>query len=165
MTEDLKLVWQDIVGKKYTTESASGLATTLNALGDIISDRNDAHVYGEDLSQYTVTKSFTSEEKRAQALASIPEACMPYAEIELYESVNALGKTTYNYKMLQKPMYFITAAGLNLAGTMGPLEFVAFDVAGAYKTAKSRLMASGIAGLSHPHYMESYIVLADSDQF
>lgn len=165
MTEDLKLVWQDIVGKKYTTESASGLATTLNALGDIISDRNDAHVYGEDLSQYTVTKSFTSEEKRAQALASIPEACMPYAEIELYESVNALGKTTYNYKMLQKPMYFITAAGLNLAGTMGPLEFVAFDVAGAYKTAKSRLMASGIAGLSHPHYMESYIVLADRDQF
>lgn len=162
MTEDLKHLWKDMVGEKYTTESASGLTSTLNALGDIISDRNEAHIYGEDLSQYTVTKSFTSVEKRAQALASIPEACMPYAEIELYESVNVFGKTTYNYKMLQKPMYFITAAGLNLAGTMGPLEFVAFDVANAYKTSKLRLMASGIAGLSHPHYMETYILLADN---
>lgn len=165
MTKSLKATFEEMVGHEYKTESALGLKITLKALGEILDDRNEAYVYGEDLEDFTVTKTFKSEAKREEALASIPKACMEFAEVELYESKNIFGKKTYGYRMYQKPMYFITAAGLNLAGTMSALEFLSFDVAEEYKEAKVRLMLSGIGGLSHPHYMESYLAIADQADF
>nr|WP_302596520.1 hypothetical protein [uncultured Cellulosilyticum sp.] len=157
----LKTKWATITGKTYM--SSSMMNDAVDAIGDIIEDRDAAFDYS-NVDKIKVTKSFSSEEKRADALASIPEACLPYAQIELTEGKNLIGKKTYGYTMLQSPMYFITAAGLNLAGTMSAAEFLTFDVAEAYKTAKTKLILAGIGGLSHPHYMESYILLAYSTQ-
>ncbi|MBQ8998821.1 MAG: hypothetical protein IJ086_09080, partial [Clostridium sp.] len=68
-------------------------------------------------------------------------------------------------KMVQSPMYFITAAGLNLAGTMSAAEFLTFEVAEAYKDAKAKLIVAGIGGLSNPHYMETYLLLTYGTTF
>ncbi len=157
----LKIKWHTIIDTPYMASSMMNDA--VDAISDIMVDRNSAFDYS-DVEKIKVTKSFSSEEKRAEALATIPKACLPYVQIELTEGKNLIGRKTYGYTMLQSPMYFITAAGLNLAGTMSAAEFLSFDVAEAYKEAKTKLILAGIGGLSHPHYMETYILLAYSTQ-
>lgn len=152
----LKLEWSKMVGKLYT--SAITLNDAVKSVGEIMDNRNEAVVVKEG-DKTSIHKVFCSAQKRQESIDSIPEQCRPYITLKLSEK-KVLGVKTYSYTMYQAPQYFITAAGLNMAGVMSAQDFLTLEMAPKYKEAKTKLMVAALAQLFNAHSIEAYYLLA-----
>lgn len=162
LTSSAKKEWAEMTGLTYKSALSLTLKNTIEELGDLADDRDELRSYDHD--DNTITKTYFSASSRTKALNEIPAVLLPYCEITTYQT-KFLGKTYYKFDMKQQPNYFVQAALLNLAGSMSDLEFLGFDVASAYSSAKASIIAAGLGGISHPHYIETYRLLTEYSDF
>lgn len=107
----------------------------------------------------TITNRGVSESSRAGALEKIPVNARPYCGINYVSKFLA----NYTFENCETPAYFMQILAAMMGGEISSYRFaVELDIADRYESAKSQIVYGAIAGITHPHYTESYYVLADN---
>lgn len=160
MSEAMRAEWKSMVGKKYD-HAETTLTNALEKLQAIASCRNDAYTYtcschgnGTDDDIKTSNWYFT-QSNREKGIAKTPACLTGYYKLELEDA------TFYWTHHCQPPIFFMQYLACYMAGQMTTLEFGDYDVADKYETAKWSLAAAAVWGVGHPHFCESYFIIAD----
>ena len=101
---------------------------------------------------------------------NIPKNALPYCELILddpEENTPLIGEM-WGVKICQLPEHFMQLLAYAMANEAWGQFILVFNVAPRYQLAKFNIIRSGIGGLEHPHYVESYYVLSkhiSSNQF
>ena len=156
--------WEDFTGINDYDPDTIGMQDTISKLGAVFSNRNNAYVYtcschGDgSKNNITITNRGTSKSSREEAIAKIPANMLPYCKITRYTGTAFWG---WDFDCCQTPCYFMQDIAAVMAGTIDYYRFVVeLNVADRYENAKTALVSSAIGGLEHPHYTESYYILA-----
>ncbi len=156
--------WEDFTGIRDYNPDTYGMQDTINKLGGVISARNKAYLYTcnchGDGSKHDITikNRGMSKSSREKAIAKIPNNALPYCKITRYDGSGIIG---WDFEVCQSPCYFMQVIAAFMGGTINAYRFaVELNIADHYEAAKTALIASGIGGLEHPHYTETYFVLA-----
>lgn len=156
--------WESLTGKTDYDPDTFGLDDTEKEIGKIMKNRNDAYVYtckchGDGSSDNISIKNCgTSKESREGAIAKIPSNALPYCKITRYDGKFIAG---WDFKVCQQPEYFMQLLAAFMANKINAYRFaVELNIADRYVGAKFGIIKSGIGGLAHPHYNESYYLLS-----
>ncbi|MCR4943015.1 MAG: lipase family protein [Clostridium sp.] len=141
-----------------------GMDDTVNALAGIMKTRNDAYVYtckchGDGSSNNITIRNYgMSKNSREEAIAKIPSNALSYCAITRYTGKWIAG---WDFTVCQQPEYFMQLLAAFMANKINAYRFgVELNIADRYEKAKTGIIKSGIGGLAHPHYPESYYLLA-----
>ncbi len=161
MTSSMKTQFQSMIGESYSNDEST-LSSALEKLSAIIDDRNDAYRYtcrchgdGSDDSIRTDNWYFTAS-NRAKAILNTPSVLEAYYKLELEDA------TFYWTYHCQLPIFFVQMIGAYMSGEMSTTAFANYDIADKYESAKWALAYSALWGVNHPHYLESYMVIAST---
>ncbi|MBD5520240.1 MAG: VWA domain-containing protein [Lachnospiraceae bacterium] len=156
--------WQDLTDIDDYNPDTFGLQDTVSKLGYIISSgdaREEAYKFtcgchGDgSIDTITVTNYGISEESRDKAIAKIPDNARPYCIITTYDG-------NWNFDNCQTPAYFMQLLAATSSNYISKLQFVLeLNVAQRYENAKAALVKTTLGGIKHPHYTESYYLLAN----
>lgn len=156
--------WEDLTGISDYNPDTLGMQDTVDELSAVFATRNKAYQYtcpchGDgSKDDITVRNYGTSKSSREGAIAKIPSNALPYCQITRYNGTAFWG---WDFDNCQTPCYFMQVLAAEMAGTINTYRFVVeLNVADHYESAKSAIISSAIGGLEHPHYTESYTVLA-----
>ena len=160
MTEERRSEWKSMMGETYDFADTT-LDNALDKLKAIMDCRNDAYSYtcschgdGTDDSIKTSNWYFTSS-NRDKAIAKTPACLAGYYKLELEDA------TFYWTHHCQPPIFFMQMLAAFMCDRMTKLEFADYDIADKYESAKWALATAALMGVGHPHYCESYFILAD----
>lgn len=107
----------------------------------------------------TITNRGVSEDSRAGALEKIPKNARPYCGINYVSKFLA----NYTFENCETPAYFMQILAAMMGGEISSYRFaVELDIADRYESAKTQIVYGAVCGITHPHYTESYYVLADN---
>jgi len=156
--------WESFTGINDYNPDTIGMDDTISKLGGVCANRNKAYVYtcsdhGDgSKNDITITNRGMSKDSREGAIAKIPANCLPYCAITRHNGKAFWG---WDFDVCQTPCYFMQDIAAFLAGEINTYRFVVeLNIAKHYESAKTALISSGIGGLEHPHYSESYVILA-----
>lgn len=108
----------------------------------------------------TVTHKLSSTSKRTKEIAKIPSNATPYCYIRQYK---VSGLNPYAYDVCQKPAYFMQLLAAMMGGEINAYRFaIELNIADRYEGAKTAIVAAYLSGIEHPHYPESYYVIANN---
>lgn len=162
--ENYEKEWESLTGIGDYNPDTLGMEKTLNAISKIISNRNDAYVlscrcHGNGSNdKITIKNRGTSKESREKAIAKIPSNSIPYCKITRYNGTGIVG---WDFTVCQQPEYFMQLLAAFMAKKIDAYRFgVELNIADRYEAAKSGIVRSGLGGLEHPHYTESYYLLS-----
>ncbi|SFR71765.1 cellulose binding domain-containing protein [Anaeromicropila populeti] len=165
LADNYESEWEKLTGIWDYNPDTYGMQDTINSLAKIAKDRVDCYKYtcschGDgSKNNITITNYGMSKSSREGAIAKIPVNALAYCKITRYTGFLCVG---WNFDCCQTPSYFMQVLAAQMAGTISTYRFVVeLDVADRYEDAKSNIIASAIGGLEHPHYAESYYVLAN----
>ena len=150
--------FKSLTGVKYSAQGESGRNTTINAVSKIISGDPRVELYSYDGASKTVNRTFWSDSTRATYLKKIPDCAAVYSENTLSGSRKAFWGSKFT--SVQAPAFLLQLLASVMAGKTSYADYVAIDVASKYEPAKYALAATAIAGITKPHYTESYYVLS-----
>lgn len=160
MTEARRNEWKSMMGESYDFADTT-LDNALDKLSAIIDCRNDAYTYtcschgdGTDNDIKTSNWYFTAS-NREKAIAKTPACLAGYYKLELEDA------TFYWTHHCQPPVFFVQMLAAFMCGRMTKLEFADYDIADKYESAKWALATAALMGVGHPHYCETYFILAD----
>lgn len=170
IADDYEKEWEDLTGCKnrfgvvdYNID-AIGMNDTLKAFSDVVENRNECYTYSckchGDGSQDNISiKNYgMSKKSREQAITKIPQVALPYCKITRYDGGFISG---WDFKVCQQPEYFMQILAAYMAGEIDEIRFVVeLDIAERYEKAKTGIIKSGLGGIEHPHYPESYYLLS-----
>ncbi len=108
----------------------------------------------------TSLQQITVHPKRAvkKRLPRFPANTLPYCIITRHDGFLIAG---WNFDICETPAYFMQVLAAKMAGTIDNYRFVVeLDITSRYQATKLNLIRSAIGGLEHPHYTESYYILA-----
>lgn len=106
----------------------------------------------------TITNSGLTQSSRENAIAKIPANALPSCIITRYDG-GLLGG--WDFDVCQTPSYFMQVLAAFMGGEVDAYRFaVELNVAPRYESAKSALIEIGVGGVKHPHYPETYCMLA-----
>lgn len=162
--------WENLTDLWDYNPDTYGMQKTVDALADIIPKQSDARIecykytcvdHGDGSNDtITITNRGISKDSREAAIAKVPANALPYCQIKRYDG-NFLGG--WNFDMCQTPEYFMQVLAAVMAKEISGTSFVAeINIAQRYERAKFYIISSDIGGLKHPHYTESYFVLANN---
>lgn len=156
--------WEDFTGINDYNPDTFGMDDTVAKFGAVFSTRNKAYTYtckchGDGTkNDITIRNRGMSKKSREGAIAKIPNNALPYCKITRYDGSGIAG---WDFEVCQSPCYFMQLMAAFMGGSISTYRFVVeLNIADHYESAKSALMSSGIGGLEHPHYSESYFILA-----
>lgn len=156
--------WEDFTGISDYDPDTYGMDDTVSKLGAVISNRNKAYTYtcschGDGSSNDITIRNYgTSEKSREEAIAKIPSNALPYCKLTRYKGTAFWG---WDFENCESPSYFMQVLAAKMAGTISDYRFVVeLDIAEHYESAKTAVILSALGGLEHPHYTESYFILA-----
>lgn len=156
--------WESLLGKFDYNPDTLGMQDTITKLGAIATNGNSCYKYtcthhGDgSLNNITMRNYGMSQNSREEAIAKIPTNALPYGKITRYIGSGIAG---WDFEVCQTPEYFMQVLAAKMAGTISNYRFVVeLNVASRYESAKSAIIASAIGGLEHPHYTETYYLLA-----
>ncbi|SET45427.1 lipase family protein [[Clostridium] polysaccharolyticum] len=156
--------WEDLTGIYDYNPDTYGMNDTIAELGKVLSTRNKAYTYtckchGDgSKNDITITNYGTSEKSREEAIAKIPANALPYCKITRHKGTAFWG---WDFDCCQTPSYFMQILAALMSNEISKYRFVVeLDIADHYEDAKTALIGSAIGGLEHPHYTESYFILA-----
>ena len=159
--------WETLTGIWDYNPDTYGLDTTVNNLTAILSGdaRKEAYAYTCDdhgdgsNDTITIKNRGMSKSSREEAIAKIPTNALPYCKITRYDGGWVSG---WDFEVCQTPAYFMQILAAKMGGTIGNYRFVVeLNIAKRYEAAKSSIISSALGGVEHPHYVESYYLLAD----
>ena len=156
--------WESLTGKFDYNPDTFGMQNTVSELGYIISSgdaREEAYKFtcscdGDgSIDTITVTNYGTSKESRDKAIAKIPANARPYCIITTYDG-------NWNFNNCQTPAYFMQLLAATSSNYISDSQFVLeMNVAQRYEKAKAALVKTTMGKIKHPHYTESYYLLAN----
>lgn len=156
--------WEDLTDIWDYDNDYFGMDDTVNAIAGIIRTRNDAYVYtckchGDGSSDNITIRNYgMSKDSREEAIAKIPSNALPYCAITRYTGKWIMG---WDFTVCQQPEYFMQLLAAFMSDKISAYRFaVELDIADRYEKAKTGIIKSGIGGLEHPHYPESYYLLS-----
>lgn len=147
------------VDARYACYNMSCIHSTHS--NDLLSSNGWAYKgYGDgSWDKITITNRGVSADSRAGALDKIPKNARPYCGINYTEKFLA----PYTFENCETPAYFMQILAAMMGGAISSYRFaVELDIADRYESAKTQIVYGAIAGITHPHYTESYYVLADN---
>lgn len=155
--------WDDLVsGSVNYTSSKTNVDTLVSTLSDIAIARNDCYTYRSDDEAYYYMSYDSLETLEVQWAL----------QVSMYPSnVNNLYRTDpsntvsipvmYGYKIYQKPAFFMQLLAAKMGQELSDADFLLIGVALYLHDAKKQLISLSHAGeINHPHYPESYYLLA-----
>ncbi len=158
--------WEKLTGIFDYNPDTFGMDKTVDTLTEILSgDPREAcyrytckdHGDGSE-DTITITNYGMTKNSREKAIAKIPQNALPYCRITRYDGFLLSG---WNFEQCQTPAYFMQILAAVMSNTISQYRFVVeLDMAERYEAAKRRIILSAIGGVEHPHYTESYYVLA-----
>lgn len=108
----------------------------------------------------TIRNRGMSRNSRETAIAKIPVNALPFCRITRYDGWFIFG---WDFEVCQTPAYFMQVLAAKMGGEISNYRFVVeLDMAGRYEAAKAAIVRSAISGIEHPHYTESYYVIANN---
>lgn len=158
--------WEDLTGEWDYNPDTFGMDDTVTAIADIIDGdpRVECYKYtcadhGDNSSDnITITNRGMSKESRDEAIAKIPKNAEPYCKITTYDGGWLSG---WDFDVCQTPEYFMQILAAYMGNEINEYRFVVeLNIADRYEDAKGRIIRSGIGGLKHPHYTETYYLLS-----
>ena len=160
MDSDMRDEWKSMMGESYD-HAETTLTNALSTMSGIASCRNDCYTYtcschgdGTDDDIMTANWYFTKA-NRENAIAKTPACLAGYYKLELEDA------TFYWTYHCQPPIFFMQYLACFMAGQMTTMEFADYDVADKYESAKWALATAAAMGVGHPHYCESYFIIAN----
>lgn len=166
IASNYETVWENLTGIWDYNPDTFGMQNTVSALASIITGDPEVDCYAYTCKDHgdgssdniTITNYGTSRDSREEAIAKIPDNALPYCKITRYEGWLFVG---WNFDVCQTPAYFMQILAAKMAGSIGNYRFVVeLNIADRYESAKTAIIRSAIGGLEHPHFTESYYVLA-----
>lgn len=164
IAEHYEKEWEDLTDKFDYNPDTYGMQDTITELGKVASTRNNTYVFtcschgNGTKNDITIRNYGMSKKSREEAIAKIPSNALPYCRITRYNGKFFWG---WDFTVCQSPCYFMQVLAAELAGTISTYRFVVeLNIADHYEDAKNAIISSAIGGLEHPHYAESYYVLA-----
>ena len=161
MNDSMQSRWKSMMGETYD-HAESTLSNALTQVEGIASGRNEAYTYtcschgdGTDDSIKTDNWYFTESNMYNNGINKTPACLTGYYKLETEHSV-----LWYTHHC-QPPIFFMQLLAAFMAGQMTALEFANYDVADKYETPKWALGLAAVNGVGHPHYCESYFIIAD----
>lgn len=161
MSSSMQSQWEDMMDDGYD-HAETTLDNALSQMADLIDERDEAYVYtcschgnGTDNSIKTSNWYFT-QSNREKGIAKTPACLAGYYKLELENA------TFYWTHHCQPMIFFMQMLAAYMSGQMTTLEFGDYDIADKYETAKWSLALAAANGVAHPHYCESYFIIADS---
>lgn len=167
--------WEETTGIKDYNSDTFNMQSCVNAIGAILSSDEDARValytYTCDCSYsdhkgdcsndtVTITNEGLTANSRKKAIAKIPENAKPYCYIREYDGGGIGG---YDFDVCQTPAYFMQLIAAIMGKEISAYRFaVELNIARRYETAKGAIIAAYLSGIEHPHFTESYYVIADN---
>lgn len=160
--------WEKITGIWDYNPDTFGMQDTIDAMAGVISSNTDPreecykytckeHGDGSN-NKITITNRGMSKDSREKAIAKIPNNALPYCIITRYDGFLCAG---WDFDVCQTPAYFMQILAAKMGGEIDRYRFVIeLDIAKRYEKAKFGIIKSYVGGIEHPHYTESYYVLA-----
>ena len=123
--------------------------------------RYTCHCHGDGSSNnITLRNRGLSRNSRETAIAKIPANALPHCRITRYDGWFIFG---WDFEVCQTPAYFMQVLAAKMGGEISNYRFVVeLDMAQRYESAKAAIVRSAISGIEHPHYTESYYVIANN---
>lgn len=159
--------WEKLTGIWDYNPDTFGMQDTVSELGKILSGDARVECYKYTCDDHgdgsndtiTIRNNGISKDSREEAIGKIPSNALPYCKITRHDGGWFGG---WDFEVCQLPAYFMQILAAKMAGKIGNYRFVVeLNIADRYESAKSAIIGSAIGGLEHPHYTESYYVLAD----
>ena len=164
IAKNYETAWESLLGKFDYNPDTFGMQDTITKIGAIANNGNHCYKYtcthhGDgSLNNITMRNYGMSQSSREEAIAKIPTNALPYGKITRYTGSGIAG---WDFEVCQTPAYFMQILAAKMAGTISNYRFVVeLNVASRYESAKSAIISSAIGGLEHPHYTETYYLLA-----
>ena len=162
-----KTYWENFTGI-WGYNSSSKLEKCATAIANILDQGADPRIdcyrltcrcHGDGSNPtITITNSGVTQSSRDKAIAKIPANALPGCVITTYEGGIIGG---WDFDVCQTPYYFMQVLAAFMSGEIDAYRFaVELSVGERYKDAKSTLVEIGLGGVEHPHYPETYCMLA-----
>ena len=161
MSSSMENEWHDLTGKGwYNQMSLKNLNALVNKLAGVCENgREDCYKYTCSCHSSGTAKDITQSGLSASNIAGLPARALKYSKKTSYKS---WGRT--KYKLCQLPAYFMQIlAEITAANGLGNQvsAIVNYKLADRYEGARTKLVsAAAIGGIAHPHYCETYYILA-----
>lgn len=161
--------WEEMTGKHDYNPDSGDMDGTVNAITNILNKDDDARIacysytcscHGDGSNdRITIINRGISESSRENAIAKIPGNALPYCQITRYDGGKIGG---WDFEVCQTPSYFMQLLAAIMGKQINGYRFgVELNIADRYENAKKQIVDSYLSGIEHPHYTESYYVLAN----
>lgn len=159
--------WENLTDIFDYNPDTFGLLDTVDSLSGIVGKDARVNCYKYTCSHHgdgssnniTITNYGMSKKSREGAIAKIPANALPYCKITRYNGFLCAG---WNFDVCQPPAYFMQILAAVMGNNISAYRFtVELNIADRYEDAKSAIIASYLGGVEHPHYTESYYVIAN----
>ena len=162
-------VWESLTGIGDYNPDSNGMDDCIEKIGYIMPANSDPRVEGYrytcachgDGSNDTITHTNwgMTEGGREDAISKIPAVALDCCIITRYEG-GWLGG--WDFDCCQLPTYLMQLLAAFMGGDINAYRFqFELNIAPRYEDAKGALVSAALGGIEHPHYPESYYVLAD----
>ncbi|MBR5134708.1 MAG: VWA domain-containing protein [Clostridia bacterium] len=160
--------WESFTGISSYKCGVNNMDARVETIGKILTNgadpRIDAYRYTCDChgdatnDTITIRNNGMSQDSREKAIAKIPQNALPVCKITRYDGGLISG---WDFEVCQTPSYFMQLVAAYMAGEIGAYRFaVELNIADRYENAKTALVEVGLEGAAHPHYAETYYLLA-----
>ena len=167
--------WEKTTGIWDYNPDTLGMQDSVDKMGKILQTGKDSRVslytytcdcsysnHKGDATLDTITHTFSlsSTTNRTKEQAKIPANALPYCFLYEYKSG---WFNPYKYDQCQSPAYFMQVLAAMMGGEISAYRFaIELNIAKRYEDAKGALVSAYLGGIEHPHYTESYYVLANN---
>lgn len=154
---DYEASWLSLMGIDYNPDLI-GMNAVLNELSGISTSRNNCYVERSGLDGH-IRLTYTYEVLRNDAILDHVEL-YPSNTVGTYrmECGDAVG--LYSLYIYHQPAFLMQTLAAVMGGEMSPASFAVLDVAPYLENAKLGIISASLDGIDHPHYIESYYLLA-----
>ncbi len=168
--ESYEKTWERFTGIFDYNSDSDNMEACIAAIGRILTPGVDPRVdcyrftcacHGDGTNDtITIRNNGMSESSREKAIAKIPQNARIGCVITRYDGGFISG---WDFEVCQSPAYFMQLLAAFMGKEIDAYRFaVELNIADRYETAKTALIAVGLSGVEHPHYPETYYVLADN---
>lgn len=161
IADSYETAWETLTGIFDYNPDTYGLQDTVDALAAISTNRNNCYIYPSGTNAYifrTLPTTAARDNMRSSIIATYTSNTIGTYKYTNVDSGDYA--SPYEFRIFHQPAFLMqTLAGV-MAGEMSNLTFITLDVAPYLQDAKWKIISSAIGGIRHPHYTESYYLLA-----
>lgn len=150
--------WETLTGLDYNCDQL-GKDSVIETLADIASDRNNCYEYHSGIDGYYVSPFYVTS-SAASAAARGEVSTYPSNTVGTYKWLITASAEYYGFAMYHQPAFFMQVLAAKMGGEISEAEFAAIEIPAYLVDARRAIISAALGGMDHPHYIESYYLLA-----